>query len=420
MQIVNNFFQAKVALYKYIPTGVGVTRYNLENMTRLMDYLGNPQNRLKIVHVAGTSGKTSTSYFVASLLQKAGYTVGLTISPHIDEINERAQINMLPLTEKEYCFELSNFLNLIETSNLSPSYFEALIAFAYWLFAKRDMEYAVIEVGLGGLMDGTNVISRDDKVCVITDIGLDHTKILGDTVDKIAYQKAGIIQPNNAVFTYRQDEKVMATIEKRCSDMNADLRIIQPDYKNDGFSTSLPLFQKRNLHLAVDVVDYVLGRDFGKTLKNNEIISGSNVYIPGRMEVISYHDKTLILDGSHNEQKIGALVESVLQKYPTDSITLLVSFGENKQSSVLDCLKLLRTISSSIILTSFDLGQDEVRASIKPDTLAVLAKEVGFTDITTEPDPHKALELLIEKTFDIGLITGSFYLLNHVRGVVLK
>lgn len=417
---INSFAEAKKALYEYIPHGAGMTKYNLDNMTKLMDYLGNPQDNLKIIHIAGTSGKTSTSYYVASLLRQSGYSVGLTVSPHIDEINERAQIDLSSLPEKEYCAELSQFLNIVKVSNLSPSYFELLIAFTYWLFVKRGMEYAVAEVGLGGLMDGTNVVNRTDKVCVITDIGLDHTKILGDTITKIAHQKAGIIRRQNTVFMYPQDEDVMSVIKKRCSEHDAELHLVKPDQQNYDDLTSLPLFQKRNLHLAVQAVNYILRRDHGKTLTTGEIQRAADVYIPGRMEMVSYNNRTIILDGSHNEQKISALVESMRQKYPTDSIALLVSFGENKQTSVMNCLKLLRTISPSIILTAFNLGQDEVRVAIKPDALAILAEEVGFIDIITEPEPHKALELLAEKTADIGLVTGSFYLLNHIREVVLK
>ncbi len=406
--MINNFTQAKQALNGFIPSGSNVTRYNLDNMTKLMDYLDNPQDKLKVIHIAGTSGKTSTSYYTASLLRQAGYEVGLTVSPHIDEINERAQINLISLPEGDYCQELSTFLNLIATSGLNPSYFEVLIAFAYWLFVKRGMEYAVVEVGLGGLLDGTNVISRNDKVCVITDIGLDHTKILGNTIAEIAYQKAGIIQQNNAVFMYDQAKEVMAIAAKRCSDKNAVLNVIQPYPQADINLAELPLFQVRNLHLAVQAVNCVLQRDHGKLLSSAEIVDAAKIYIPGRMEIVQYAGKTLILDGSHNEQKIGALVASMKRQFADDIISILVSFGENKQTSVLNCLKQLREISATIILTAFDIGQDEIRASIKPAELSIYAKEVGFTTIIVESDPQKAIELLVKDDARIGLVTGSF------------
>jgi dihydrofolate synthase/folylpolyglutamate synthase len=418
MQIIRNFQQAKDVLYKYIQSTSNITRYNLDNISKLMVYLDNPQDKFKVIHIAGTSGKTSTSYYVASLLRQAGYDVGLTVSPHIDEINERVQVNLLPLPEQEYCRELNIFLNIIKASNLNPSYFELLIAFAYWVFAKCGMEYAVVEVGLGGLMDGTNVINRNDKVCVITDIGLDHTKILGKTISEIAYQKAGIIQCNNIVFMYIQEEEVMAQVSNRCLDKKADLHVINSGYPNYSNFESLPLFQIRNLNLATQTVNYILSRDYNKTLSSNEISNASNIYIPGRMEIVPYNGGMLILDGSHNEQKISALVESMHQKFPSDSVGLLVSFGENKQTSVLACLKLLSKISSVIILTAFNLGQDEVRVSIRPDELAVYAREAGFATVIVESEPSRALELLSAENVDIRLVTGSFYLLNNIRPIV--
>jgi dihydrofolate synthase/folylpolyglutamate synthase len=420
MQNINNFTEAKKALYKYIPHETGVIKYNLDNMKKLMDYLGNPQNNLKIVHIAGTSGKTSTSYYVASLLKQAGHTVGLTVSPHIDEINERSQINLSILPEAEYCSELSQFLYLVESSGVNPSYFELLIAFAYWLFNKRNVEYAVVEVGLGGLMDCTNVINRTDKVCVITDIGLDHTKILGNSVSKIAYQKAGIIQKNNNIFMYHQGQDIMEAIEKRCSENNANNHIIESVAQKYKTIKSLPLFQKRNLNLAINAVNYILKRDLFRVLTEAEIQSASKVYIPGRMEVAEYKNKTIIIDGSHNEQKINALVDSIKQQYHHKEIALLVSFGENKRASVLNCLKSLHTISNIVVLTSFNIGQDEHRKSINPSEMSILAHEVGFSTIIVETDPKSALELLLNNTTDIGLVTGSFYLLNHVREVVLE
>ena len=420
MSDITNFIAAKQALYEYIPKGTNVTKYNLDNITKLMKYLGNPQDKVKVIHVAGTSGKTSTSYYLAALLFNAGYSVGLTVSPHIDEINERAQINLQPLPEKEYCEHLSQFLKIIKKFKFQPSYFEVLIAFAYWLFEKRGMQYAVVEVGLGGLMDGTNVINRPDKVCVITDIGLDHTKILGNTISKIAFQKAGVIKHENAVFMYQQDKKVMAVIKKQAKELSAILYLAQPDNNYDVLLTTLPLFQQRNIKLAINTINYVINRDHTSQLTAAEIKNAAKTYVPARMEIVNYHDKTIIMDGSHNEQKINALTESIQRQFGDTPITLLVSFGENKISSVQECMKLLRKISSTIILTAFDIGQDEVRAAIKPDELEIYAKQAGFHTIIVEPDPILALKELIWRTNGIGLITGSFYLLNVVRGVVLE
>ena len=161
------------------------TAYTLDVMKALMEHLGNPQNQLRVLHVAGTSGKTSTAYYCAALLKEAGKKVGLSVSPHVDTVNERLQINGQPMPEAEFCKVLSEFLDVVAESGIKPSYFELLVAMTYWEFARQKVDYAVIEVGLGGLRDGTNVIERADKVCLITDIGLDHTEILGHTLTKI-------------------------------------------------------------------------------------------------------------------------------------------------------------------------------------------------------------------------------------------
>src|SRR5665213_595829 len=205
--IPKTFAEANKILSGFIPTeDTGV--YNTDRIKMFMDYLGNPQDKLRVIHVAGTSGKTSTSYYVASLLQASGKKVGLTVSPHVDQVNDRLQINLVPLAEAEFCEVLVKFLEVVEKSGFDLTYFELLVALAYWEFERQKVDYAVVEVGLGGLLDGTNVVSSANKICVITDIGLDHITTLGDTLEKIATQKAGIIQEDNVVFAYAQVKEV--------------------------------------------------------------------------------------------------------------------------------------------------------------------------------------------------------------------
>jgi dihydrofolate synthase/folylpolyglutamate synthase len=378
-----------------------------------MAFLHNPQDNLKVIHVAGTSGKTSTAYYIASLLTDVGYTTGLSVSPHINEINERAQINMAGLPEAEYCVELGLFLDLVDQSGLAPSHFEVLVAFAYWLFDIRQVEYAVIEVGLGGLLDGTNVVTRADKICVITDIGMDHVEVLGDTLAKIAAQKAGIIHDHNEVFMNQQPAEVQDVIEHAAQDHQATVHV-QPSGSDDRLS-DLPVFQQRNFQLALGVSTHITG------VVSNEVITRAvQTYIPGRMEVVTYRGKTLVMDGAHNEQKIRALVTAMKQKFPDASVTLLVSFGQNKQTSVLKSLEILRELGSSIIITQFDHAQDEVRSSIDVDTLAQYARDAGFESVSIEANQEKAFNILAAQTSGIGLIAGSFYLIENYKNTILK
>lgn len=382
-----------------------------------MDHLGNPQDKVRVIHVAGTSGKTSTCYYIASLLQQVGYTVGLTVSPHVDEINERVQFNLQPLSEHEFCRELSQFIDLVEQTDLELSYFEVIIAFAYWVFAKHHVDFAVIEVGLGGLLDGTNVIHRNDKVCVITDIGFDHVEILGDTLTKIASQKAGIVLENNEVFMHKQSEEILKVVRRVCAKNHANLHIV--DRVGTTYA-SLPSFQRRNFALARAVVDTILFQQH-QTLTAQQVTAASKTYIPARMEIIKRGEKTYILDGSHNAQKVGALVAAVSEKLPHQQILMILSIGETKQTNVPAILTELRKISSSVIVTAFDHYQDEVRRAIDSNTLAKLCKAPGnFDDVTIIDDPVEALKYAQNSRYQTILITGSYFLLNHIRPKLLK
>ena len=415
--MIANFTQANNALKKYIPS-TGPRRYTLDRMRLLMDYLGNPQNKLRVIHVAGTSGKTSTAYYVASLLQSTGVKTGLSVSPHIDVISERAQINLKPLAEAEYCALLSEFLQKIESSKLNPTYFEVLVAFAYWLFAKQRVEYAVVEVGLGGLLDSTNVVNRQDKVCVITDIGLDHTEILGNTISKIASQKAGIIGQGNTVILHKQNPEVMNTINRKAKNMNANIVELNDSKIVQNLPKHLPSFQTRNFNLAYGVYTYVSKRDNLSQLNDKPIKQAAKTHIPARMEIITYKQKLLILDGSHNQQKLHALTDAIQSQYGNKSINLLVSFGNNKRSGVKRALTELRKLSDNITLTSFKLGQNEPRKPIDINTLESLCENVGFQNISVRSDPAAALTKAMDSDAEILLITGSFYLLNHIRRIV--
>jgi dihydrofolate synthase/folylpolyglutamate synthase len=410
MRNIENFKQANDALSVYISVKPFLAHYTLDTMRLLMNFLGNPQDNLRIIHVAGTSGKTSTSYYVASLLKTAGYRVGLSVSPHINEVNERAQIDMLVLPENEYCRELGQFLDIIDGCGIHPSYFELLVAFAFWLFDKRKVDYAVVEVGLGGLLDGTNVINRSDKVCLITDIGFDHTEILGDTLSKIATQKAGIIQTNNHVFMHPQDNDVMSSVQQSINVHTAELTIV---YDDGSDYDALPLFQKRNFSLALASVTYVLDRDYHMHISDGAIALSLQIVVPARMQIVTYHDKMFIFDGSHNAQKVGALVDALLQQFPAKSTALLVSFGLKKRSSVAGSLQQLRRLGSTIVITQYKLGQDESSQGIDPEDIATQASGAGFTTIIAESDPQQALRIVEQQQADIYVVTGSFYLLNH-------
>jgi len=411
-----NLEQANQILYDYIPDVIQDVNWSfaLQDMQHLMKGLGDPQEKLRIIHVAGTSGKTSTSYYVADMLKRAGKTVGLTVSPHVDSVNERVQINGQKLSEQDFCNALGEFLEIPTVQQTKASYFGLLAAFAYWYFAHKQVDYAVVEVGMGGRLDATNVVARPDKLCVITDIGFDHMHMLGNTIAAIATEKAGIIQEENMVLVARQDEEALQVIRARANEKHAELTIIAQSAEAPDV---LPLFQRRNWSLAKAAVETLAVRDeFQVSLQTLQ--ASAAVRVPGRMEVTKWKGKTLICDGAHNAQKIAALTGSIAQKYPGQKAVVLLSFIEGKDTALADSMKSLQSIADRIIVTKFENAQDMSRKSIEPAQIAEAATTAGFSEVRVIEDPEEALQVLEGDAHQLCVITGSLYLLHHLRPAI--
>jgi dihydrofolate synthase/folylpolyglutamate synthase len=417
MRRITNFAEARTELAKFVPPpGMLRKSYQLDDMLRLMEQLGNPQDKYKVVHVAGTSGKTSTSYFSAALLQAAGQKVGLTVSPHIDEVNERVQINLTPLPETLYCQELTEFLTILASKDICPTYFELLIAFAYWEFARQNVDYAVIEVGLGGLLDGTNVITRSDKVCIITDIGLDHMRVLGDDIASIATQKAGIILPHNVVFSFVQADDVMDVIRRTSIEKQAVLH--EASNPSVDPQSEVPTFQQRNWALARATYDYIAERDTLPPVSEDTLQKTQATYVPARMEIVQYRDKTIVFDGSHNAQKIGVLCDAMRQRFGTSEVAVLFGLIEDKEDQLQEAVRAITSIAHAIITTPFFPGQDIPRTSLDPQQVVKACQELAFTEVTVAENAEQAVQTLLARPEPVLLVTGSFYLLNTVRPII--
>lgn len=388
--------------------------YTLERIKKLMPLIGSPQEKLQVVHIAGTSGKTSTSYYVADMLRAAGAKVGLSISPHVFSISERLQINCVPLDEASMCKLFDEFIRLDGVLELQLTYFELLVAFAFWAFVKQGCTHAVIEVGLGGLIDGTNIVENPEKICVITDIGLDHISVLGNTIAKIAAQKAGIIQPHNHVFCYQQSEEVDTAVNLRSAHMHALVhRFEQPELEKDvKFLKDLPLYQHRNWLLAREVADFVIVRD---NLHPVDFRDSQKLIIPARMQRIKVGDKMLVLDGAHNPQKLQALVTSFKKLYPSASVSILASFVESKEITIQHSLDLLHEIADYIIATQFVADADLPHKVIPAKKLAAYCKSAGFKSVIVEEDQKKAFAKLVKHDAQVMLISGSFYLISSLQ-----
>lgn len=414
---ITNFTQVQQALYDLFPTPTSMKEaYNLDSMYALMNLLGNPQNKLKIVHVAGTSGKTSTCYFTTALLVAAGQKVGLAVSPHIDQINERVQLNLTPLNETTFCKYFTEYLAIPGLTELKASYFEAIVGFAFWVFEREKVDYAVIEVGVGGIGDATNVIDRADKVCVLTDIGYDHMQILGDTIEKITAQKAGIVQPHNQAVTLQQDHVIIGVFEATAQKQSANLQIVKP--KDLVYLKGLPPFKQRNWQLAYAAYSCIAERDNLPRLTEDQLTKTAHTKIPARMEVVKYKGKTIVLDGSHNQQKLAGLKAGMQAEFGAEPIALLTSFVHTRADRLQDALNEIVPLAPNVIVTSYNTKHDSRHQSLPLSELQAAAEKAGAAQVTAIADPAKAFRALLQQPEKVLLVTGSFYLLNHIRPIL--
>ena len=391
-------------------------KYNLRRMRAFMQSIGNPQHSYQVVHVAGTSGKTSTCYYLAALFKESGLKTGLTVSPHITKVSERVQINLAPLSDDLFAHELTVFLALIKKVGIALTYFELLMAFAYWSFARAGVDVAVIETGIGGLFDGSNIVHNPSKVCVLTDIGLDHTAILGKTIPEIAAQKAGIIGENNEVFCWSQPAPVMAVFKNATFMQHAKLHVLHQEYS--ALPALMPQFQKRNFSLAVTVAQWVLKEKFNHKLTKKTEFTAAKQAIPARMEQFRAGTQHITLDGAHNPQKMQALVQSYEKLHKTRPAVLFacIEGPDNKIEQTIKGLLKLKPVK--IIITSFQSLQDMKKVSVSPEIIKPYFAAAGYTATEIIEDPINALKKLTTANNDI-LITGSLYLIFEVRPSLL-
>lgn len=387
------------AAIAYETTGTTIT---LDRTIEFAEHVGNPHNELRIIHIAGTSGKTSTCYYMAALLTASGKKTGLTVSPHIDSLTERVQIDGKPLDEAIFCDYFSEFSGYVLSAPVRPTYFELMMVFAYWVFAvKEHVGYAVIETGLGGMDDSSNIARRADKVCIITDIGLDHVQILGKTIHAIATQKAGIIWPGNQTFVFQQGGDAMSAITKRVDTVGAKLDVIASQQIGD--------FSARNWLLAWTSYLYIAKRDdlhITEEMKQET----QRIYIPARMEVLKYQGKTIIFDGAHNEQKMSAFLSALEHKFAGLSKAFLIAF---KQSKDVDApIAMIEKHATRIVTTEFRRSQDMPLSSIPSSELfAKIPTPKGMMTATS----IEGFEALLAQDADVYVVTGSFYLISELR-----
>lgn len=306
------------------------SRPGLERVGELLEKLGRPQDKLKYIHVAGTNGKGSCAAMLASVLKAGGYRTGLFTSPYLFRFNERMQINGQEIGDETLAELISRIKPLAEAMEDHPTEFELMTAAALLWYAEERCDIVVLEVGLGGRLDATNIIAAPEAA-VIMNIGLDHTAVLGDTVEKIAAEKAGIIKPGCGCVLYPQSESVEAVIGQKCREMGAPLRKAELSqiksefdsldgqvfsYKGDGYA--LPLLgthQLRNAAVALETV--ALLREKGWKLAQEDVEHGLYaVNWPARFEIV-HEEPYFVVDGGHNPQCAQTVAEN-LENYFKD------------------------------------------------------------------------------------------------------
>lgn len=378
------------------------TNYRLEDTVELAARVGNPQDQLRVIHVAGTSGKTTTTYYAAALLRESGARVGWTVSPHVTSVLERAQIGHGVLDERQFVAYFAEFLPLATVDyTVQPSFFELMAVFALWVFAREGVDYAVIETGMGGTYDSTNICRRSDKLCVITDIGLDHVQILGKTIGEIAEQKAGIIADGNVVCMYEQSAEVMTPVRAAITAHNAQLVLATSD---DGGT-----YFDRNFHLAETVYTTLAQRDGLPQLTDAQRQAARAMSIPGRLEKLAVGSTTFVLDGAHNEQKMRTMLDTFDHVYGTAPVHAVVALKHDKDIAAV--ASLLAARAASMVATEYAVSQD---MPILPTPAAELAAKLGG-EAAIEPRLERALAQVIDSNVPLVLVTGSFYAVSEAR-----
>ncbi|MBS4460162.1 bifunctional folylpolyglutamate synthase/dihydrofolate synthase [Lactococcus petauri] len=407
-------------------------RPGLTRIEALLKLLGNPEKELSMLHVAGTNGKGSTVAFTRAILEQLDLTVATFTSPFIETFGERMAINGHPIPDDKlimYVEQLKPFVEEMDKDeNLAGiTEFEIITALAFRYFADEHVDVALIEVGLGGLLDSTNVIQP--VATAITTIGMDHMDILGDTLEKIAAQKAGIIKPNTPLVTGKIADEALAVIVQTAQKNQAQhyqygidyqVEILENErfnYKDDEIhllnleKALLGLHQIDNAALAVKLT-MVYAQKVGLSLSEEAIRKGlKRTFWPARMEEISRAPLTL-LDGAHNVHAMQRLLENLKNEFSGHKITILFSALVTKD--IPEMIKMLQTVDNSeLILTTFDYPK-----ALKLEDFTYLEKE----NVALAEDwksTYSALKANLQKD-DVLLMTGSLYFMSQIRAYILE
>ncbi len=401
-------------------------KLGLERAADLLFRLGEPQRRFPSVLVAGTNGKGSTSAFLAAMAQAAGYRTGLYTSPHLETVEERLQIDGRRIESDRFAAILEDLVNLAERETGSPpTYFEAVTLAAFRWFAEERVDLAVVEVGLGGRLDATNL--ADPLLSLITPIGFDHREFLGDTLADIAREKAGILRPGRPALVWIEDAEPAGSVQKIATNLGTDLhfasdevriesvaprgwegqriRLITPTRPYDLDIALLGDHQAKNLGLAVRAAETLAGLGFDR-LDTAAIAAGAAAcHWPGRLESIELPDgRRVLLDAAHNADGATVLARFLARlEQPADLL-----FGVLADKDYGEMLPRLAAHARRVVLTR----PASPRSKDPAELLPLLAGREG---VEIEPDPSRALDRALALGGEVLAACGSIYLVGEVR-----
>lgn len=426
-----NYAQCLEYLYSKLPMfgriGPAAIKNNLDNTIKLCDRLGNPHKKFKSIHVAGTNGKGSVSHMLASVFQTAGYKTGLYTSPHLKDFRERIRINGNMIEEQD----VINFTQMITPmiEEIEPSFFEVTVAMAFDHFYKNEVDIAIIETGLGGRLDSTNVITPE--LSIITNIGYDHMNILGNSLGEIGLEKAGIIKNDTPVIIGNSIPETKSIFLKKAAEMHAEIKFAEDCYLAEiseinidrivlklteiqtnqqiYVASDLPgLYQKENITTVITAIDTM--NSIGWKIKKDAIAEGilktkSNTFLFGRWDVMK-KDPLIVLDVAHNEDGMSKLM-SHLSQFNFEEIHFILGFSKDKEyNKILDMLP----INASLYFTSTNspraLDHKILLESAKNKNLAGRCYD-NVNDALKDAMKHAGKN-------DLIIVSGSIYVVGDV------
>jgi len=413
--------------YEKIP-GIAYTsaNYDLRRMEKLLQPLDNPHLGTMTVHIAGTKGKGSTATMVAQVLITAGYKTGLFTSPHLHTLRERIRVSGTLISEADFAALVTEFKPIVEAVNREAAYgalttFEILAAVVFAYFNKSQVDFQVLEVGLGGRLDATNVAKAE--VCVITSLSLDHTEILGDSIAKIAAEKAGIIKPGCTVVSSPQAKEARKVIQEACRQRRARLIQVGRDVTwqrtggnlyqqsvvvhgtTDKYDLTIPLLGDYQLENAATAVAALEALTYlGTSISAQDMAEGfRQVSWPGRLQILSC-EPTIVIDGAHNAYSMRKLTEAIKEYF--DYNECFVIFGTSCDKDASGMARQLKCFATNITITSSSHPR-AASTSILAEEFARLGIEVNVAENVPQA---LSQTLAAAKKRDLILVTGSLFI----------